>query len=60
MGLLEAFPELKHLISIDAYHRMGETGVLPPDARVELIASPGCSSWLPVNARSCVSKGRCR
>ena len=37
MGLLEEFPELKHRISVSAYHRMGEAGILPPDARVELI-----------------------
>jgi len=37
MGLLEGFAELKHRISVDAYHRMGETGVLAPEARVELI-----------------------
>ena len=37
MGLLEGFAELKHRISVRDYHRMGETGVLAPDARVELI-----------------------
>lgn len=40
MGLLEEFPELKHLkhrISVHAYHRMGEAGILAPEARVELI-----------------------
>lgn len=37
MGLLEEFPAMKHRLSVDAYHRMGETGVLPPDARTELI-----------------------
>ena len=37
MGLAEGFAELKHRISVDAYHRMGETGVLAPEARVELI-----------------------
>lgn len=37
MGLVERFAELKHRISVDAYHRMGETGVLAPEARVELI-----------------------
>ena len=37
MGLLEGFAELKHRISVEAYHRMGEIGVLPPEARVELI-----------------------
>ena len=37
MALLEGFAELKHRISVDAYHRMGETGVLAPEARVELI-----------------------
>lgn len=37
MGLLEEFPELKHRISVGAYHQMGEAGILPPDARVELI-----------------------
>lgn len=37
MGLLEEFPGLKHRISVDAYHRMGDAGVFPPEARVELI-----------------------
>ena len=37
MGLLEEFPELKHRISVGAYHRMGEAGILSPEARVELI-----------------------
>ena len=37
MGLLEGFAELKHRISVHDYHRMGETGVLAPGARVELI-----------------------
>lgn len=37
MGLLEEFPELKHRISVHAYHRMAEAGALAPEARVELI-----------------------
>ena len=37
MGLLEEFPGLKHRISVDAYHRMGDAGVFAPDARIELI-----------------------
>jgi Uma2 family endonuclease len=37
MGLLEEFAGLKHRISANAYHRMGEAGVLAPEARVELI-----------------------
>lgn len=37
MGLLEDFPEMKHRITAQAYHRMAEAGVLPPDARTELI-----------------------
>ncbi len=37
MGLLEEFPELKHRITVEAYHRMGEAGVLAEDARTELI-----------------------
>ena len=37
MGLAEAFAERRHRISVEAFHRMGETGVLAPDARVELI-----------------------
>lgn len=32
-----AVPIQKQLITIDEYHRMGEEGVFPPDARVELI-----------------------
>ncbi len=27
----------KHRFSVNEYYRMGETGVLPPDARVELL-----------------------
>jgi Uma2 family endonuclease len=27
----------RHPISVDAYHRMGEAGILAPDLRVELI-----------------------
>lgn len=37
MGLLEEFPELKHRITVEDYHRMGEAGVLAADARTELI-----------------------
>lgn len=37
MGLLEEFPGLKHRISVEAYHRMGDAGVFSPEARVELI-----------------------
>ena len=37
MGLLEEFAEMKHRITVEAYHRMGEAGVLAPDARTELI-----------------------
>lgn len=37
MGLLEEFAGLKHRITASAYHRMGEAGVLAPEARVELI-----------------------
>jgi Uma2 family endonuclease len=38
MGAIEP-PELlrRHRLTVDEYHRMGETGVLAPDARVELI-----------------------
>jgi len=35
--VLEDFPELKHRITAEAYHRMGEAGVLAADARTELI-----------------------
>jgi Uma2 family endonuclease len=37
MGLAEGFAGLKHRISVEAFHRMAETGVLAPEARVELI-----------------------
>lgn len=37
MGLLEEFPELRHRITAQDYHRMAEAGVLAPDARTELI-----------------------
>jgi Uma2 family endonuclease len=33
---MEDFPR-RHRITVDEYHRMGETGLLAPDARVELI-----------------------
>ncbi|PYQ60559.1 MAG: Uma2 family endonuclease, partial [Acidobacteria bacterium] len=32
-----AVPIQKRFVTIDEYHRMGEEGVFPPDARVELI-----------------------
>jgi Uma2 family endonuclease len=34
--LMESWPR-RHRITVDEYHRMGEIGVLAPDARVELI-----------------------
>lgn len=41
MGVIEEFPaELgvqRHRLTVERYHRMAETGVLAPDARVELI-----------------------
>lgn len=37
MGLLEEFPELRHRITTEDYHRMGEAEVLAVDARTELI-----------------------
>jgi Uma2 family endonuclease len=37
VGLLEGFAGLKHRITANAYHRMGEAGILAPEARVELI-----------------------
>lgn len=37
VSLLEEFAELKHRITVHDYHRMGEAGVLAPDARTELI-----------------------
>jgi len=37
MGLhMESWPQ-RHRITVHDYHRMGEIGVFPPDARVELI-----------------------
>ncbi len=35
-AMMEESPR-RHLITVDEYHRMGETGILGPDARVELI-----------------------
>jgi Uma2 family endonuclease len=35
-SLMESWPG-KHRITVDEYHRMGETGLLAPDVRVELI-----------------------
>lgn len=37
MNLLDAAPVQRHRLTVDDYHRMGEAGVLGPDARVELI-----------------------
>jgi Uma2 family endonuclease len=34
--LMESWPR-RHRITVDDYHRMGEIGILAPDARVELI-----------------------
>ena len=31
------FVQTKHRFTVKDYHRMAETGVLPPDARVELL-----------------------
>jgi len=38
MATVPFAPPSRHLISVDAYHRMGETGILGPADRVELIA----------------------
>lgn len=37
MGALDESLITRHRLSVDQYHRMAETGVLEPDARVELI-----------------------
>lgn len=37
MNLLDVAPVQRHRLTVEEYHRMGETGVLGPDARVELI-----------------------
>ncbi len=37
MSAMMEEPPRRHLITVDEYHRMGETGILGPDARVELI-----------------------
>lgn len=37
MELLDVVPLQRHRLSVEAYHRMAETGVLPRNARVELI-----------------------
>jgi Uma2 family endonuclease len=37
VGMNAALPLARYKFSIEDYHRMGETGVLPPDSRVELI-----------------------
>ena len=28
---------LRYLVNVEQYHRMGEVGIIPPEARVELI-----------------------
>lgn len=37
MGSLDQPQVLRHRITVDAYYRMGEAGIIAPDARVELI-----------------------
>jgi Uma2 family endonuclease len=37
MGALDSPLVQRHRLTVDEYHRMGEAGVLQPDARVELI-----------------------
>jgi len=37
MATIPIAPPSRHLISVDAFHRMGETGILRPAERVELI-----------------------
>jgi Uma2 family endonuclease len=37
MATIPSAPPSRHLISVDAFHRMGETGILGPRDRVELI-----------------------
>ncbi len=37
MSAMMEEPLRRHLITVDEYHRMWETGILDPDARVELI-----------------------
>ena len=37
VGLPEEFAQMKHRVTVAAYHRMGEAGVLAPDAPTELI-----------------------
>ena len=37
MATIPCAPPSRHLISVDAFHRMGETGILGPRDRVELI-----------------------
>ena len=37
MEFLDAVQIKRHLLTVEQYHRMGEAGVLAPDARVELI-----------------------
>ena len=37
MATIPCAPPSRHLISVDAFHRMGETGILGPQDRVELL-----------------------
>ena len=37
MGLLQEFAQMRHRISVGAYHQMAEEGILSPQDRVELI-----------------------
>lgn len=37
MATIPLYPPSRHVISEDAFHRMGKTGILGPADRVELI-----------------------
>jgi Uma2 family endonuclease len=59
MGALDSPVVQRHRLTVEEYHRMGESGVLAPDARVELIegevvdmAPIGSRHWSVVNRLS--------
>lgn len=57
MGALEEPRIIRHRLSVEQYHRMGEAGVLAPDARVELVEGE-LIEMAPIDSRHFSAVGR--